>query len=995
MSRGPVTFAKPENALKRSVCPLDALALFVPPAFMNHALRGPRFDSIASFAAAGGIDCRGPEASSSPGSARCRRLKSTPLFVALHCPFVLPLTLALVENPDPQKHKNWQKSLEKVMFKFVECVPSLAGPIKHSFPCQGHDDDTNWGIGGTRRLCVEMKKGRQAKDGLINYRNACANVNTNSLEEVIKYLVRLASEKADEAQQEAQLQDISDLEAQHTPEALLNSYDSDDTAKDQLERGNEAFKFLWETYRMVLEILKNNSKLEGLYAMTAQKAFNFCLQYRRAMEFRRLADMLRNHLSILIRFPRDENKRVDKSDPSQPETFQLLLEVRFDQLNAATELQQWQEAFRSVEDIHGLMTHVRRTPKPQLMAVYYAKLTQIFWMSNNLIHHAYAWYKLFNLARTHNKNLTDADSKALASAVLLAAVAVPPYDPKGGSPRMEQESDKERNVRMAQLLGFAPDPTRDTRDALSRAALLNQLAAKGFHSLVHDEVRQLADLLEGDFNPLEFCSRAEELLAKLEHLPDELSPNAPVSSIDWKGYTATLRKVMVLRFLQQASSVYLTMRLRSLEQLVPSMSLEELEAIIAEAVRNGFVNLRIDHAKGCMRFGQVELESEHMRGHLAQLARRLSRAVKMIEPTEQKPDLPEDLTQQVEDEHKKALARKTYIERRKQEQERQAVEQQQQEEQKRQEMLRATEEAEARRLEEERKQREEERIRKEIEEREKEEARQLLQEKAKRMGKKPKVEKEQLDKRQLMQDALQEQIRERQDMEKKLNKLAKQLDHFERAKREEEAPLIEEHYRKMLERDQEYLQRIQAEQEAQHRRAWELDLQEKHRLARVEQDRLAYADSLLQSRRSKYEQALASHRQRASEIRSERHRDRLNRRRSEWLHRLREAEESLKERERERKREEERRRREQEEEERRRMERENARPRPSPPASSQREGGGAFRPPHRRKGFGFHDEPAPTPQESSSQGRGFATRVGREGLESRFERDRSERRSRE
>ena len=32
------------------------------------------------------------------------------------------------------------------------------------------------------------------------------------------------------------------------------------------------FKFLWETYRTILEILRNNNKLEGLYAMTANRA---------------------------------------------------------------------------------------------------------------------------------------------------------------------------------------------------------------------------------------------------------------------------------------------------------------------------------------------------------------------------------------------------------------------------------------------------------------------------------------------------------------------------------------------------------------------------------------------------------------------------------------------------------------------------------------------------------------------------------------------------
>lgn len=48
-------------------------------------------------------------------------------------------------------------------------------------------------------------QGRKCKDGLINYRNACQQVNVGSLEEVIKYLMKTATEKAEEAQKAAQV----------------------------------------------------------------------------------------------------------------------------------------------------------------------------------------------------------------------------------------------------------------------------------------------------------------------------------------------------------------------------------------------------------------------------------------------------------------------------------------------------------------------------------------------------------------------------------------------------------------------------------------------------------------------------------------------------------------------------------------------------------------------------------------------------------------------
>ena len=55
-----------------------------------------------------------------------------------------------------------------------------------------------------------------------------------------------------------------------------------------------------------------------------------------------------------------------------------------------------------------------------------------------------------------------------------------------------------------------------------------------------------------------------------------------------------------------------------------------------------------------------------------------------------------------------------------------------------------------------------------------------------------------MTKQTLMQLALTEQLRERQEMEKKLQKLSKTMDYLERAKREEAATLIEAAFQQRL-----------------------------------------------------------------------------------------------------------------------------------------------------------------------------------------------------
>ncbi|XP_042491629.1 eukaryotic translation initiation factor 3 subunit A-like [Macadamia integrifolia] len=426
-----------------------------------------------------------------------------------------------------KRYRAWQKTLERIMFKYVE-------------------------------LCVDMRRGRFAKDGLIQYRIVCQQVNVNSLEEVIKHFMHLSTEKAEQARSQAQALeealDVDDLEADKRPEDLMLSYVSGEKGKDRSDRElvTPWFKFLWETYRTVLEILRNNSKLESLYAMTAHRAFQFCKQYKRTTEFRRLCEIIRNHLANLNKY-RDQR---DRPDLSSPESLQLYLDTRFEQLKIATELELWQEAFRSVEDIHGLMCMVKKTPKPSLMVIYYAKLTEIFWVSESHLYHAYAWLKLFTLQKSYNKNLTQKDLQLIASSVVLAALSVTPYDHTHGASHLELENEKERNLRMASLIGFNLDPKRESREMLARTSLLSDLVSKGVMTCVSQEVKDLYHLLEHDFFPLDLASKVQPLLTKISKLGGKLASASAVPEVQLSQYVPALEKLATLRLLQQVLVIF-------------------------------------------------------------------------------------------------------------------------------------------------------------------------------------------------------------------------------------------------------------------------------------------------------------------------------------------------------------------------------------------------------------------------------------------------------
>jgi translation initiation factor 3 subunit A len=775
-----------------------------------------------------------------------------------------------------KRHRTWQKVLEQIMFKYVE-------------------------------LCIQLKKGRLAKDGLIQYRIVCQQVNVQSLEEVIKHFLKLATEKAESAQAAAAASAndatlaVSDLEAENTPENLMLKSVSAESEKERSDRETVTpwFKFLWETYRTILEILRNNNKLEPLYAMTANRAFAFCVTHKRTTEFRRLCEILRNHLSNLMKY-RDQR---DRPDLTLPETQQYYLETRFEQLKAAAQLELWQEAFRTIEDIHGLTIILKRTPNPKMMATYFAKLTKVFWVSENYLYHAYAWYKLFNLSKTYNRNLTPEDLKAMASTVLLSAVAIPPYESRTAAAPSNQELDnaKERDVRMATLLGYTLDPKRDPREVLSRKALLNELIAKGILSLVSTEARQVWALFEKEFHPLDMCKHAQTVFATLSPEAVQLSAASPIPTIEFSQFLPRMRSLAVVRMLQQSSQVYQTMKLETLQRVVPFLEFSQVERILVDATKGGAVAVRLDHQNKCVRFEGDQLESDNIKNHLVAMAQKLKKGMQMMYPEAPAASLATrtntaELLSKVENEHKMALARKVIIERRKEEQERIMQEQERILEEARVAAQRLHEETEAKRLEEERRTREAMRIRQEMEEKEKEEALALIAEAEKRnkgkKGFKIKLEEGQkLDKRTLMEDAIKEQIKERQEMERKLVRLAKSMDHLERAKREEEVPLIEAAYKVKMAEDEQLHQELQLQNAEKHRKSWETNVEEKKRLAKMGADKDSFAEAIVERRSEEFEALRIAREEKINELRTLRKNEREVARRRAYMRRLQQIEE--------------------------------------------------------------------------------------------------------
>ncbi|KAK2593146.1 eukaryotic translation initiation factor 3 subunit A [Conoideocrella luteorostrata] len=788
-------------------------------------------------------------------------------------------------------------------------------------------------------LSVEQKKGKLAKDALYQYKNISQNTNIGTIELVLKKFIELAVEKVTAAQQKADevqssleatsASNIDDLEATETPESILLATVSGEQSRDRTDRAivTPWLKFLWEAYRTVLDILRNNARLEILYQSTAMQAFDFCLKYTRKTEFRRLCELLRNHVQTAAKY----STQMHAINLSDPDTLQRHLETRFQQLNVAVELELWQEAFRSVEDIHTLLSLSKRPPKNVMMANYYEKLTRIFLVGENYLFHAASWSRYYSLLRqssvlvasgqgkkADNPPTSDADLQKAASFVLLSALAIPVISTSRSRGAMVDfdEARKNKNSRLTHLLGMTQAPTRNRlfRDALSKSLLQR----------ARSEIRDLYNILEVDFHPLSICQKISPILTKIGE------------DAEMERYILPLQQVILTRLFQQLSQVYETVDLAFVESLARfpepyQVTRGTIEKFIMNGNKKGDLAIRMDHATGVLSFdndvfssskagsaaGSAESEtgtvqrlqntpSEIVRSQLTRLARSLYTTCHYIDPSlnKQRQEARQAALQRAkagsEQERLDILARKDIIQKRKEE----ASEAQarRDKENARQKRLReqALQEAEDKRLATEQKEREAKRLHAEREKVRIDELKKQIDE----LGISGKEDLgidldnlDDLDTNRLRAMKLNQLETKKNAVSEKLRITGKRFDHLERAFRKEESKKLGEDYAKQVEQDRAVYEKVKAktlrEAEEKHRESVEI----KHRLTRLVSISEEFKASLHERRRDEFEKRRRdAERELEKQIaaRKKEHRDRKlreKREREEKERELREAEE--------------------------------------------------------------------------------------------------------
>lgn len=442
------------------------------------------------------------------------------------------------------------------------------------------------------------------------------------------------------------------------------------------------------------------------------------------------------------------------------------------------------------------------------MAAYYEKLTTLFWVSENYLFHAFAWYKFYTLCREYNRGMTPEQKRIQASAVLLSALCIPSAPTSSaeedGSHKIKSSQHdtftKEKTIRMATLLGFhTRNPTRE--------ALLSDIRAKNVMADVPEYLRQLYAVLEEDCNPLVLVQKAKPLL---DQLRTEIG-NSENDSIEGtlSAYVDPLISVLLLKLMYALSKSYHNISLDHIKSLTDGLgvSFAQIEkAIISAASGAASLNVRIDHRANCLRFGDlssgegVQLESDTMRSQLTVLSKQLSKVCNVISPpdyesiaTERKA-LYMEVRESVNQEHADMLARKEVIEKRKEEAERQLQEKIKEEEKKKAEAEAHARAEEERRLVREQQLREKEKQEKIKKELELSEKKNYLKAMGRNVDAMSEAELENVDVDALAKEHAAKAAKKKDDAERKVREVQKRLDYIVRAIRIEEVPLIKKQY---------------------------------------------------------------------------------------------------------------------------------------------------------------------------------------------------------
>ncbi|MES1917234.1 MAG: hypothetical protein MHM6MM_008982, partial [Cercozoa sp. M6MM] len=248
-------------------------------------------------------------------------------------------------------------------------------------------------------ICVELR--RPMKEVFYQFRMLAT---TQSLSKTLLYWVEL-SEKA--AQKELAEAYAAFEERAVTLKESGASDEQIESERTQVQFGTQYLRYQWDAYRTLLDTIRNNGELTDVYHDVVGRSIKFCTTLKRTGEFRKLCYNLRQHLEFIQKKQGQPAQTMTIGgrsvtlvgvDINKAEVLQPFLQGRFDVLEAATQLQMWQQAYYQIEEIHSLIDASDAELPQRFVSTYYRQLASVFSQSNRPSFHAYSLEACLSLA---------------------------------------------------------------------------------------------------------------------------------------------------------------------------------------------------------------------------------------------------------------------------------------------------------------------------------------------------------------------------------------------------------------------------------------------------------------------------------------------------------------------------------------------------------------------------------------------------------------------
>ncbi|XP_954490.1 eukaryotic translation initiation factor 3 subunit 10, putative [Theileria annulata] len=523
-------------------------------------------------------------------------------------------------------------------------------------------------------LCIDQDKLRLAREGLHQYRLISQHANVSSLAKVIVELLDRAENRLVSAKSKLQVSDAGKSQTQlsggiveegmeydETPEGLMASTLQVEMRDQCSKTLHDVYRFLWEIYKMILDISRATPKLEKVYHETARKAITFCRENARLVEFKRLCDVMRGHYSFLLKV---QNK-PEMECMLKPE---LHIETRVNQLITACELGMWKEAFNTVEDLYtlGIRDYITKTfqgsvsvlgqQKEKLLkwlAIFYEKLALIFWASDLLLFHALAVLRYVMHIRMYKKKVTEEEITYLCSKCVLAVLSVPNHALSQSSSTASSTAVYEMQKRMSTLLGYNTIPTKES--------LHHSLALKNVLPLAHKNVQKLYELVEND-SSMKLCQQLVVILNDSNNTEGDLTDSKEsetksevktgtdtnkqhtagqnVYREDLEKYYEKVKSVVFHKVLTRLSKVYASMTIDFFtKSICPAdfYTWDYAEKEIVELVHRGLCHVRFDYTNRVLYFNSSSANADSIasiRHQLTDLGKNLYYVIRILSPAD-------------------------------------------------------------------------------------------------------------------------------------------------------------------------------------------------------------------------------------------------------------------------------------------------------------------------------------------------------------------------